>query len=160
MWSVCAGAIQSIRHDPAANKNSQMEKSKTRSKKKKNPPAAPTNCGKHLSCHGDECHKRGVNERYLVPLVRVPLVKVLPVLVFVHHDEVDLPHAVVEEEGVGLVVELGLGAEARLVRELHRLELVHLLLHDVVHNAGTQEGASPECRADLRSGIYPGWDAR
>lgn len=91
---------------------------------------------KRLSCHGDECHKRGVSESYLVPLVRVPLVKVLPVLVFVHHDEVDLPHAVVEEEGVGLVVELGLGAEARLVRELRRLELVHLLLHDVVHDGG------------------------
>lgn len=78
------------------------------------------------------------NVTNLVPLVRVPLVKVLPVLVFVHHDEVDLPHAVVEEEGVGLVVELGLGAEARLVRELHRLELVHLLLHDVVHDAGRE----------------------
>lgn len=88
-----------------------------------------------MRCRGDKCSTCGVNESYLPPLVRVPLLKVLLVLVFVHHDEVDLPHAVVEEQGVGLVVELFLGAETRLVRELRRLELVHLFLHDAVHDA-------------------------
>lgn len=68
----------------------------------------------------------------------MPLLKVLLVLVFVHHNEVDLPHAVVEEQGVGLVVEFFLGAETRLVRELRRPELVHLLLHDGVHDAQTE----------------------
>lgn len=73
----------------------------------------------------------------------MPLLKLLLVLVFVHQDEVDLPHAVVEEQRVGLVVELGLGAETRIVRELRRLELQHLLLHDVVHDAQRQGSRAP-----------------
>lgn len=80
----------------------------------------------------------GLNAGYLAPLVHVPLLKVLLVLVFIHHDEVDLPHAVVEKQGVGLVVEFSLGAETRLVREFRRLELIRLLLHDVVHDAQMQ----------------------
>lgn len=89
-------------------------------------------------------------ECYLAPLVRVPLLKILLVLVFVRQDEVDLPGAVVEEQGVGLFVEQGLGAEMRLVRELRRLELVHLLFHDVVHDVRRQrESRTPSAGLTL-----------
>lgn len=65
----------------------------------------------------------------------MPLLEVLLVLVLVDQDEVDLPHAVVEEEGVRLVVELRLRTETGLARQLGRRVLVHLLLHNVVHDA-------------------------
>lgn len=63
------------------------------------------------------------------------LVNFLLLLILVDQDEVDLPHAVVEEQGVRLVIKLYLRAITRLVRKLCCLKLVHLFLHDVVHGA-------------------------
>lgn len=79
---------------------------------------------------------------YLAPLEGVPLFKLLLVLVLIHKDEVDLPHAIVEEQRVRLVVEVGLRTETRLARQLSGLVLVHLVLHDTVHE-GSAEGRHP-----------------
>lgn len=65
----------------------------------------------------------------------MPLLEVLLVLVLVDQDEVNLPHAVVEEEGVRLVVELHLRTETGLARQLGRRVLAHLFFHNVVHDA-------------------------
>lgn len=69
----------------------------------------------------------------LFPLERVPLLKFLLILILVYQDEVDPPHAVVEEQGVLLVVELGLWAKTRLTGQLCCLILVDLFLHNVIH---------------------------
>lgn len=79
---------------------------------------------------------------YLAPLEGVPLLKVLLVFVLVHKDEVDLPHAIVEEQRVRLVVEVGLRRETRAARQLGGSVLVHLVLHDTVHD-GTADGRQP-----------------
>lgn len=52
---------------------------------------------------------------YLASLEGVPLLKILLVLIFIYQDEIDPPHAVVEEQGVRFVVELFLRAKTRLV---------------------------------------------
>lgn len=66
---------------------------------------------------------------------RVPLLELLLVLVLVDQDEVDAPHAVVEVQRVGLVVEVHLRAEGgRVGLQLHTLELVQLFVHQVVHD--------------------------
>lgn len=80
----------------------------------------------------------------------MPLLEVLLVLVLVDQDEVDLPHAVVEEEGVRIVVELHLRRETGLARQLGRHILVRLLLHNVVHDATEGGGGGGEDRLTAR----------
>lgn len=53
---------------------------------------------------------------YFTSLERVPLLKLLLVLVFIDQDEIDPSHAVIEEKGVGFVVKLRLGTETQLCR--------------------------------------------
>lgn len=54
--------------------------------------------------------------QYLSSCKSVSLIKLLPVLVLVDQDEVDAADAVVEEKRIGLAVEVGLRARARLRR--------------------------------------------
>lgn len=72
---------------------------------------------------------------YFAPLERVPLLKLLLILILIHQDIVDPPHAVIEEQGVRFVIELCLRAKTRLVRQLGLLKLVHIFLHNVIHDA-------------------------
>ena len=85
----------------------------------------------------------GGNQRFrvthLLALKRVPLVEILLVLVLVHQDEVDAPHAVVEEQRVVLPVEVGLRGEARGARQLHNAVLKQLFLHQVIHDVRREE---------------------
>ena len=93
--------------------------------------------------------KKKKKEIYLFPLERVLLLKLLLVLILVHQDEVDPPHAVVEEQGVLLVVELGLWAKTRLTGELCCLIFIDLFLHNVIH--GEQREREREREEGLRA---------
>lgn len=55
-------------------------------------------------------------ETHLAALVRMPLFKVLLILILIDQDEVDPPDTVVEEQRVRLVIKLCLRAKTRLVR--------------------------------------------
>lgn len=94
---------------------------------------------KYLQIQYDNNKKK---EIYLFPLERVPLLKLLLVLILIHQDKVDPPHAVVEEQGVLLVVELGLWAKTRLTGQVCRLILVDLFLHNVIHGDRRERGGT------------------
>ena len=81
------------------------------------------------------------------------LLKLLLVLILVHQDEVDPPHAVVEEQGVLLVVELGLWAKTRLTGELCCLIFIDLFLHNVIHGEQRERERERERRDCVQMGL-------
>lgn len=77
----------------------------------------------------------------LASLEGVSLLKLLLVLILIDQDEIDPPHAIVEEQRIRLVVELRLRAKTSRVRQNRWLEIVLLFLHFVVHDELRLEGA-------------------